>query len=132
MGFRPEKTLYKLTFEGTSYEGLVVRAGCCTVGEFNDMVRGFGAYNTADSNDRLFELFLKYLNDWNLEDPDTGEPVPYTLDGIHGVESQLMSAVVNGWQKAMVGVPRNLSLPSSDGGTLLESSLQLDSVSGSL
>ena len=39
MGFRPEPTVYKLTFDGTALDGLTVRASACSVAEYTEMIR---------------------------------------------------------------------------------------------
>lgn len=39
MGFRPEPTIYNLSFSGTPLDGLHVRASTCTVDEYNRMLK---------------------------------------------------------------------------------------------
>lgn len=141
-GFRPENKLYKLTFEETDFDGLVVRVGCCSVGEFNTALVGDPEKRLAENNAVLFELFLKYLDSWNLEehildadgrwDGESWQVVPYTVEGINRQDAQMMSSVIGAWQRAMIGISPNLRRPSNDGETSLESELELASSSESL
>jgi len=130
-GFRPEKTIYKLEFEGTQYDGLVIRVGCCTIGEFNEEVIGSPDRNMKENNEALFGCFLKYLHSWNLERlvPGTKEEeweiVPYTLEAINGEESTLMSHIIAAWQKAMVSISPNLRRPANSGPDLEQLELDL-------
>jgi hypothetical protein len=138
MGFRPEDTVYKLEFEGTPYDGLIIRIGCCTVGEFNDIMPGDPMKGLKDNNEALFELFLKYLKTWNLEQKvldengkETGEweDAPYTMGAIRRQESFVMSHIIAAWQRAMTGISPNLRRPSSGGGISEEFELDLASLS---
>lgn len=135
-GFRPENKVYRLTFDGTDYSGLIIRIGCCTVGEFNTTLVGDPEKRLKENNEALFEMFLKYLVSWNLESkvPDTEDdwvPTPYTMEAIEVQESQMMSAVIGAWQRAMIGISPNLRLPSNDGETSEELELDLASLSES-
>lgn len=137
MGFRPEQIVYKLDFGETELKGLNVRIGCCTVGEFNTALIGDPDKMLRENNEALFELFLKYLISWDLEQrvagtQDEWELVPYTMEGIHDQPSQLMSAVIGAWQRAMIGISPNLRRPSNDGETSQEFELDLGSSSENL
>lgn len=128
MGFRPESTIYKLSFSGTPLDGLTVRAGCCSVGEFNEMLRlsdTTKAREVADNNERITDLFVKYLVEWDLEHPVTGEPVPATAEGIGTIESRLLGQIISAWQIAMVTVPDPLKNGSLAGKASEEASLGL-------
>jgi len=146
MGFRPEPTVYKLTFEGTPLDGLHVRVGCCTVGEHNKMTGLVGAASSTQDidiselaarleevsqhNEWVLNLFVKYLVSWDLEDL-TGQPVPCTREGIDSQERSLISMVMAAWQRAMVTIPNLSSEPSTNGETSEEQSLGLGSSSES-
>lgn len=148
MGFRPEPTIYKLEFEeSTGLAGLMVRVACCTIGEFNQMLRGSTdaeldlrklpdnpqeAYAmvrdygkaAAAANDEAFEMFGRYLKDWDLEDTD-GNPVPTTMEGILSVEKPVIGKIIAAWHSAMMQVDNPLPQTSQNGRSSEEASLGL-------
>lgn len=143
MGFRPEPTIYNLSFQGTPLDGLHVRMSCCSLGEYNEMLRAAAAGDgeadedrvklTMDlirNNERILELFVNHLVSWDLEDM-AGQPVPTTREGIDTQERTIIAQCIMAWQFAMVNVP-NLSKPgSNDGAISEEQSLGLGNVSES-
>lgn len=159
MGFRPEPTVYKLTFEEeTGLAGLTVRAKCCTMAEFNEMLRGSqdpvldaradegldeaaaAAANmerlrqysnkAADANEEAIKMFLKYLVEWDLEG-ENGQIVPKTLEGIASCEKPVVTKIISAWHMAMMAVPVPLKQPSSNGSASEEDILELGSASTS-
>lgn len=138
MGFRPEPTVYNLSFEDTPLDGLHVKARCCSVGEYRKMLQvaiNGGGKITEESlkeNDWILELFGKHLVEWDLEDPETGVPVSPNMDGIHSIENRFMHMLVGAWQTALVTVPTNSPNESSDGDNSEEQSLGLGNASQSL
>lgn len=156
MGFRPTPTQYNLTFQGTALDGLHVSIGCCTMGEYNEMIRAGSidapdveitglseaelrklvkevkeiAVRTMDANDKMIQLLAKYLVSWDLE-TIAGEAVPTTAEGILSQERTIVSQIMSAWQSAMVTVPPPLKSESTSGGTLEEQSLGLGSISQS-
>jgi hypothetical protein len=125
MGFRPEKTVYNLHFQGTFLNGLAIRVGCPTVAEFNEMLRWQAATNAdiAENNDKATQRFLDYLIDWNLESPKDGEPTPHTLEGCAVHEQVVIREILQQWQKAIAGVSEELGKDSMNGSDSLERSL---------
>jgi hypothetical protein len=139
MGFRPEPTKYNLTFDGTPYEGLNVKATCCTVGEYRRMLQVAAADRTGGiteeglkGNDWILQLFADNLVSWDLEDPATGLPVSPNLDGINSQEQRLITILLTAWQIALTTVPTSLPNVSPSGETSEEQSLGLGSASSSL
>lgn len=135
MGFTPEPTIYNLSFKGTPLDGLHIRIGCCTIAEFNWMLtlrpdRDKGE-TAVDTNRKVMELFLHYLDSWDLEDRE-GKPVPQTVDGIESQPAYFGAQIIAAWQTAMVAVSAPLEQPSSNGASSEEATLGLDSISGSL
>lgn len=136
MGFRPEPTIYNLAFEGTSLDGLHVRASCCSVAEYNEMLKavvvGGGQIDehTLESNNRVLELFINHLVSWDLEDL-AGQPVPTNRDGVYGQERPIIAQLITAWQIAMVSLPNPLRNDSPNGETSEELSLGLGSASES-
>jgi hypothetical protein len=139
MGFRPEKTVYNMTFEGTFLNGLYIKVGCPTVAEFNEMLRWQAAtsVDVADNNDKATQRFLDYLIEWNLENPRDGvlkegqtvpdiregEPTPHTLEGCSVHEQVVIREIMQQWQKAIAGVSEELGKGSMNGSDSLERSL---------
>lgn len=143
MGFRPEPTIYNLSFQGTALDGLHVRMSCCTMGEYNEMLRAAFVGGEPDedgnikldpemlrANDRIIELFLNHLVSWDLEDM-AGRTVPITQEGIDSQERTIIAQLITAWQAAMVTVPNPSNSPSNNGGTSVEQSLDLGSISES-
>jgi hypothetical protein len=129
MGFRPERTIYVLNFKDSNLDGLKVRIGGCTVGEWQSQLRMTGTVNSgqeaAESNDAMIALFLKYLQEWDLEDAETGEPVPPTAEGVATQENALITQIILAWQKAMQYVSDDLGKGSTNGSSSREASLGL-------
>jgi hypothetical protein len=144
MGFRPSPTVYNLSFQGTPLDGLHVRMGCCTLGEYDEMLRaavmGFGEEDEEGNtkltpeilakNDRIIDLFSNYLLSWDLEDV-LGNEVPTTREGINSQERTIIGQLISAWQSAMVNIPNQSKPESKDGGTSEEQSLGLGSISES-
>lgn len=143
MGFRLEPTIYNLNFQGTPLDGLHVRMGCCTLGEYNEILyaavmegepdKDGNVRITADmlrKNDRIIEIFLNHLISWDLEDM-AGRPVPTTRDGINSEERTLTADLISSWQIAMVTVPNRSKPELNSGVTSEEQSLGLGNISES-
>lgn len=135
MGFTPDMPVYKLSFEGTELDGLIVRTNPCTIEEWNDMLRDQGVQKTgnevADANDRATEKFLKYVVSWNLEIP-AGVPTPLTVEGFNKLGTRHGAMIITAWQRAMTEVPTNSRPGSSSGEVSPEQQLGLVSSSESL
>jgi hypothetical protein len=139
MGFRPQPTIYNLTFDGTALDGLHVRMSCCTIKENAAMLRasvrsGDNAGVTAedlDDNDLILNLFSDHLVSWDLEDL-AGQPIPTSRDGVDSQERTIIAQLINAWQIAMVNVPNPSKTESNSGGTSEEESLGLGTSSESL
>lgn len=133
-GFRPEPTVYKLYFdEKSGLDGLSVRTRTLTIAEFNQMIiwtsGGETAAETAKFNENLAQLFIGKLVSWNLLDPETGDPVPPTVEGFMQSERPLINKIIGAWQMAMVGIDGPLSDASEGGRTSEDLSLELVSES---
>jgi hypothetical protein len=144
MGFRPEPTVYNLSFQGTALDGLHVRMSCCTMGEYNEMLRSAFVGGEPDeegnvklnpemlrANDRIMELFINHLLSWDLEDM-AGQAVPISVEGIESQERTIITQLITAWQSAMVNVPKPSSSESNNGETSQEQSLGLGSISENL
>lgn len=129
MGFRPEPTVFNLHFKDAWLNGLEVKIGCCSVGEFNSILatNPTTGEEVAAGNTRVLKLFLKYLVEWNLESNVDGEwvPTPHTVEGCETHERSLIRVMLMTWQGAMAGVDDDLGKDSMSGDSSLEQSLGL-------
>ena len=135
MGFKPEQTIYHLTFEeDTTLAGLEVRILSCTIKELNKITSSnpdATDEEAAKQGDEMEDLIVSKLVSWNIEDKDDN-PVPVTKDGLETLEPSLLAAVIRSWQMAMVSVSTPLLSGSSNGRSLEEATLGLGSLSQSL
>lgn len=136
MGFRPEKTIYRLKFEDDQFRGLEVSVKSMSLKGFFEMAGDFDAASGGSKSEeevftasqRLFSNFTKSLVHWNLEDED-GNEVPRTLDGLQSQEMGFVIMLISTWMQAISSVPDPLS-PSSNGTRLsLEDSMMTAPVS---
>jgi hypothetical protein len=134
MGFRPEPTVYNLSFQGTQLDGLHVKMSCCTIKEHNEMMKAAMQdgidEETLKSNDRILDLFTNHLVSWDLEDL-AGQIVPTTREGIDDQERTIIVQLINAWQVAMMNIPNPSNSESSNGSISEEQSLGLGSISES-
>jgi hypothetical protein len=128
MGYIPEPTIYSLNFDDTPLKGLEVKVRCCSMDQFNSMLRNSKADNLADladKNEKTIALFINNLVSWNLTNKD-GSPVPPTMEGFCAQEQPMLQEVIAAWQTAMVTVSPPLNLPSPNGAISQEASLGLE------
>lgn len=148
MGFRPQPTVYNLSFQDTALDGLHVKIGCCTVGEHNRMTGLVGQTpistdpekaladlaakleEVTQHNEWVLNLFAGYLISWDMEDAE-GNPVPANREGVDSLERAMVSMIIAAWQRAMVTIPNPSKSESISGETSEEESLGLGSLSQS-
>jgi hypothetical protein len=65
----------------------------------------------------ILDLFQENLVSWNLEDYDTGAPVPTTIEAIEDQEIELIMRIVEAWMDQMTGTdgPGDLGKDSTSG-----------------
>jgi hypothetical protein len=137
MGFKVQRKTYRLRFEGTELDGLVVTARGLSTGQLLELetarlARAAGGKGSEDGTRRMLALLAGALVEWNAEDED-GAPIPATIDGILQQDVDFNTAIISAWQDAMYGVSAPLSQTSSDGQQLaLEESIPMDVPSSSL
>lgn len=130
-GFKPERKGYRLRFQGTDLDGLVVTMRGMAIGMFLEIAELSDINPERFTKDdlpmirRLFELVAEHLMDWNLL-ADDDEPVPATLAGILTQEVPLVFTVVEQWMKAVGDVPGPLPQTSTDGRPLAVAQLPMD------
>lgn len=137
MGYKPKRTLYKLTFDDPDFEGLeVVTKGVSVEGlkkfaEMFETVQGLSLDAGAEDQslkpehlkllDEFFASFAKVLVSWNVENDDD-TPVPTTVTGLQSQELDFVMKVIESWITGMVQAPPPLPGSSSDGMTSPEES----------
>ncbi|UJV42092.1 hypothetical protein [Streptomyces sp. AMCC400023] len=128
MGYQPKKKIYTLEFEEPEFEGLEVRIGGLNTGQVMDIDAA-----RADGGDAAIVTMLKLLGDrlieWNVDHPDTSEPVPPTFEGVCSLDMDFNWAIINAWQSAVAGVKAPLDEPSTDGEPSLVASIPMDVLS---
>lgn len=114
MGFTPPRTVYTLVFDGTDFDGLVIRVRAASMGDRLHAFYDLGWTKDDDADTRRskqrqqFELMIEHVVEWNLETAD-GEPVPVTVDGLLGVcEPEQVGAILGAWQSGRQSVPAPL------------------------
>ncbi|MFD5697439.1 hypothetical protein [Streptomyces lasiicapitis] len=128
MGYRPKQKIYTLAFEGEEYEGLEVRIRGLNTGQMIDLdtARADGGEEAIQS---MLRLMADRLIEWNVDHPDTGEPVPPTFDGVRSLDLEFNWAIIDAWQTAVAGVAAPLDEPSTDGEPSLVASIPMESLS---
>lgn len=140
MGFKRAKTI-KLTWaDDTEFAGLEVRARRVSIGKFLELgptLEALGNLSNLDLKDLgpVRGMFLELgeaLISWNLEDEETGEPVPCTPEMLLEQDIAFVNEVLSCWAEHIAGVPAPLEQPSPSGEPSLEASLPMEPLSQSL
>lgn len=122
MSFKRKRKIYRLDFEGTEYDGLIVKVRGLTTGEYLDLV-SLSASEGDKETEGLLKLLATHLVSWNLEDDETEEPVPTTYEGIRSNDFNMNMAIVNAWTNALVSLPEKTEKKSSSGEPVLVESI---------
>jgi hypothetical protein len=144
-GYTVQRSVYKLTFEDPSLEGLEVRVRAMTIREMMDVTDEFAGDlsfmgrltpGMKDNPDKLMEWFARYLVSWNLEEePESEEdeptPIPATLDGVKSLELPFFLRILLAWLPATAGVQPDLKEGSASGESSLEESIPMEPLSPS-
>lgn len=127
MGFEVEDTIseYRIGFGPDSpYGGLEVTVTGMTIGEYNQMVRGWAAAVSGKtdaekaqanmaSSDYVQEKFFAHVRSWNLT--RKGKDVPVSKDELDKLDSRLSVILVRRWVEELVDVPEELLGKSASG-----------------
>lgn len=111
MGFTRNPKIYHLTWADGDYAGLEVNVRTITMGQLLEAKAG----NNDQGLKGNVELLANRIVDWNLEDEETGEPVPTTLEALQAEDDDLILAIINQWMEAVSGVAAPLDAPSPSG-----------------
>lgn len=135
MGFERPGKQFTLAFEEARYNGLVVKMGFLTTGQFLEVT---GLASAVQQDDlakqaaevrQLIEITASRLVSWNLE--DLGQPVPATVAGLMDQDFGFVMDIVTAWLSAIAGVSPPLPGSSSAGGKSPEGSIPMEPLSPS-
>lgn len=123
MGFQRKKKIYRLDFEGTEYDGLEVKVGGLTTGEFLELISlsAPGTEEGSNETEKMLRFFSSHLVGWNLE--DEGVPVPATFDGVKTNELAMNQFIISAWTDALASVPEKLEKKSPGGDSSVMASI---------
>jgi hypothetical protein len=143
MGYRQKRTYYNITFESSSdLAGLELRIRSMSTGQLMDLteagarLQGKTSGKVVDPEDLaamdlMFDSFADALDSWNLEEEDTGAPVPADMAGVRAQEATFVMRLIDEWMRAAGGVPDPLAGGSTSGGTFPEASIPMEALSTS-
>lgn len=115
MGYRRIPTIYTLDAIPEE-EGLVVRMASIKLGKLRRLMKLTSDENSDDGGvEEILDLFQANLISWNLEDFETGEPVPTSKDAVEDQEIELVMRIVEQWMDHMTGTPGDLGKDSTSG-----------------
>lgn len=127
-GFRRKRKIYKLDFTGTDYEGLEVRVGSLTTGEFLELIQvSAPSQDNSEGNnetERMLTFLAKHLISWNLLDEED-QAVPTTFAGLLTSDLELNQLIISAWIDAIGGVTAPLEKNSTAGENLLVESIPM-------
>lgn len=124
MSFKRKRKIYNLDFEGTEYDGLMVKVRGLTTGEYLDLISLTAPEDEGSKEtEELLKLFASHLLSWNLEDDETEDAVPTTYEGVRSNDFAMNMAIVNAWTAALVSVPEKTEKKSDSGSPVLVESI---------
>jgi len=131
MGYRHQRRRITVRFEEPNeFAGFEAVLHGKSLGEFLALI-GMGEVDRSSISDQLREM-ARALVSWNLEDEDTGAPVPATPEAVFEQDQELMLALAKGWIDGLgAGTPAPLEQSSTDGPPSLEASLPMAPLSES-
>lgn len=131
-GFRRKRKIYKLDFTGTDYDGLEVRVGSLTTGEFLELIQVSAPSqdNAAGNNEteRMLQFLAKHIISWNLLDEE-GQAVPTTFEGLLTSDLDLNQIIIGAWVDAIGGASGPLEKNSTSGESMLVESIPMTALS---
>jgi hypothetical protein len=130
MGYKIQKTLYKLKFQDNKYDGLEVTVKSVPLGTLID-IQESGALDGKAGLVKTCELLANNITEWNVEDED-GNPIGHALSDLLDMESDFIIDVVGAWTNAMVSVSAPLPNGSKNGGNTAELNLPMETLSTNL
>jgi hypothetical protein len=127
-GYKPKRTLYRLTFEDPDLEGLEVVCkgvsveGLLEITALGETIEALGDEMPDPASLRkMFAPFARVLQSWNVVDDDD-QPVAANLAGLLAQEMDFVNEVITGYARAMTQAPPPLPGSSASGGSSPEPS----------
>ena len=112
MGYKTKVKTYTIRFaEGHEHHGAEAKVRGMPLGEYMEATGLDGG--DGDGNGGALKNFISHLISWNLEDEDTGQPIPPTEKGALSVDHDLVVAMNNAWIQTLTGVHGADPLPES-------------------
>jgi hypothetical protein len=141
--FRREPKLYLLRFE--DYPGFEVTMKGLSIEGFLELAKTAGALQGSDmsamkpealtvaldSVEGLFSRFAGLLVSWNLDDEETGDPVPADVAGVRSQGMDFILEIVMAWMDAIAAVDPTSRTAANGSGTFPEVSLPMEPLSPS-
>ncbi len=131
MGFKTKVRTYLIKFdEGHEFHGAEARVKGMPFGEYLEVT----GLDGGEGDGNTVRRFMDHLVSWNLEDEETGTPIPPTEEGVKAVDHDLVVAMNNAWIKTLMGVHTSDPLPesSTSGEPSLVESIPTEALSPSL
>lgn len=115
MGYRRVPTIHTLD-DVKGEDGLIVRMSSIRLGKMRRLMK-LTSEEDDGGIDEILDLFEESLVSWNLEEFETGAPVPAAREGIDTQEIELILRIVESWMNAMTGTdgPGDLGKDSTSG-----------------
>lgn len=116
-----KRTIYRLEVADGDHEGVIVRVKGRTLrerlltGAYDLSWESDESLSTEEREKRYVEMaeaFCADVIDWNLENEDTGEPIPVTVEAVLEQDSEFMMPIIVAWVFRRVG--RDDPLPKGD------------------
>lgn len=122
MGFRKQRTLYKLVFEDPELDGLEVTAKALSMRDFLAVSK---IPDEAEQQEASLKKLAEAIVSWNLEDED-GKPVSPDYKGLCAQEILFINQLTQAWTAAMSDVPKSSQTGLNGSGTYPELSIPMD------
>ncbi len=119
MGYRPQRKLFHVTFQGTDFDGWEVWMRELSIEQLADLLALQSAAedrNDAEALRSLVEATGEQIDRWNVEDDD-GVPILPSHGALVALGLGHALALIDGWLGAMVSVPGPLDSRSTNGVT---------------
>lgn len=130
MGFRPKKrTQIVIIPEDSQWHGLEAELVPMNFGMWLELTNSGAAGLSMLDVMHSVEKMAESLVGWNLEDPDTGEPVLTDRESVMGQDRDMLMVLTGQWVNATTGVSDPLPETSSDTAPLPEVFLPTEDLS---
>lgn len=113
MGYKTKVKTITIRFaEDHQFHGAEAKVKGMTFGEWEVAAGLDGGEGDKGGGDAI-KRFFEHLVSWNLEDEDTGQPIPPTIEAAKKVDKDLITGLNNAWVNALIGVHDGDPLPES-------------------